>query len=228
MAKDQTRVLCVGDVNGQFEQLAKKIALINKKSGPFDLLFCVGEFFGPNAEHNESIISGKIDFDVPTYVLGPCCSSTSTFYPEESVEFSSSVTYLGKRGILNTASGLQIAYLSGVESSTSNRFRFSEEDVEELLVPVRTQSGFLGVDVLLTSMWPAEVWKHAHNTPSVEIAGSRNHRVLLEPAQHTTRFIGLAPIDNDKKQKWLYAFNIQKKMLINFIYSQCVKCPEMN
>ncbi|WKY09419.1 hypothetical protein Q1695_002076 [Nippostrongylus brasiliensis] len=237
MAKDQTRVLCVGDVNGQFEQLAKKIALINKKNGPFDLLFCVGEFFGPNAEHNENIISGKIDFDVPTYVLGPCCSSTSTFYPEESVEFSSSVTYLGKRGILNTASGLQIAYLSGVESSTSNRFRFSEEDVEELLVPVRTQSGFLGVDVLLTSMWPAEVWKHAHNTPSVEIAGSRllsrlaaglkpryhfagkgvhyerqpyrNHRVLLEPAQHTTRFIGLAPIDNDKKQKWLYAFNIQ-------------------
>ncbi|KAK6021119.1 hypothetical protein OSTOST_13219, partial [Ostertagia ostertagi] len=82
-----------------------------------------------------------------------------------------------------------------------------------------------------------QVWKHAHNTPSVEIKGSRlisrlasglkpryhfagmgvhyerqpyrNHRVLLEPAQHVTRFIGLAPVVNDKKQKWLYAFNIQ-------------------
>ena len=120
-----------------------------------------------------------------------------------------------------------------------------------MLVPVKTQSGFLGVDILLTSVWPAEVWKHAHNTPSTEIQGSplisrlaaglkpryhfagmgvhyerqpyryffssyresndfyRNHRVLLEPAQHPTRFIGLAAMDNKEKQKWLYAFNLQ-------------------
>lgn len=237
MSKDQTRVLCVGDVCGHFDQLVKKVDVINKKNGPFDLLFCVGEFFGPNADDNEGILNGKVDFPVPTYVLGPCSSATSSFYPEESIEFSSSVTYLGKRGILNTASGLQIAYLSGVESTSSSSFQFSGEDVQELLLPVRTQSGFLGVDVLLTSVWPAEVWKHAHNTPSTEVKGSRlisrlasglkpryhfagmgvhyerqpyrNHRVLLEPAQHTTRFIGLAPIANDKKQKWLYAFNIQ-------------------
>ena len=36
----------------------------------------------------------------------------------------------------------------------------------------------------------------------------RNHRVLLEPAQHVTRFIGLAPVENSEKQKWLYAFTI--------------------
>nr|CDJ80949.1 Cwf19 and Cwf19 protein domain containing protein [Haemonchus contortus] len=237
MSKDQARVLCVGDVRGEFEQLAKKIAVINKKNGPFDMLFCVGEFFGSNADENEKILNGKVEFEVPTYVLGPCTSTTSPFYPEESVEFSSSVTYLGKRGILNTASGLQVAYLSGVEAATTSSYQFSEEDIEELLVPVRTQSGYLGVDVLVTSMWPAEVWKHAHNTPSVEVRGSRlisrlasglkpryhfagmgvhyerqpyrNHRVLLEPAQHVTRFIGLAPIVNDKKQKWLYAFSIQ-------------------
>ncbi|KHJ74798.1 hypothetical protein OESDEN_25586, partial [Oesophagostomum dentatum] len=171
------------------------------------------------------------------FCLGPCTSSTSSFYPEESVEFSSTITYLGKRGILNTASGLQVAYLSGIEASSSSNFQFSEEDIEELLMPVRTQAGFLGVDILVTSMWPAEVWKHAHNTPSTKVQGSklisrlaaglkpryhfagngihyerqpyRNHRVLLEPAQHVTRFIGLAPVNNKEKQKWLYAFSMQ-------------------
>lgn len=31
MSKDQARVLCVGDVRGQFEQLAKKVSFINSK-----------------------------------------------------------------------------------------------------------------------------------------------------------------------------------------------------
>ncbi|MPC07845.1 CWF19-like protein 1 [Portunus trituberculatus] len=35
-----------------------------------------------------------------------------------------------------------------------------------------------------------------------------NHKVLLEPTRHVTRFIGLAKVGNPEKQKWLYAFNI--------------------
>uniref|UniRef100_A0A158P9P3 CWF19-like protein 1 homolog n=1 Tax=Angiostrongylus cantonensis TaxID=6313 RepID=A0A158P9P3_ANGCA len=243
MSRDQVRVLCIGDLRGQFESLAKKLAVINEKNGPFDLLLCVGEFFGPDVKANERFLNGDVNFVVPTYVLGPCSPSTSEFYPKDSVEFSSSVTYLGKRGILNSASGLRIAYLSGIEGSSSNVFQFNEDDVEEMLIPVKTQSGFLGVDILITSVWPAEVWKHAHNTPSREVEGSRlisrlaaglkpryhfagmaihyerqpyrNHRVLLEPAQHTTRFIGLAPFGNSEKQKWLYAFNVQPMRKMN-------------
>lgn len=37
----------------------------------------------------------------------------------------------------------------------------------------------------------------------------RNHRVLQEAPQHCTRFISLANVGNpDKKQRFLYAFNI--------------------
>uniref|UniRef100_A0A1I7WAP6 Ig-like domain-containing protein n=1 Tax=Heterorhabditis bacteriophora TaxID=37862 RepID=A0A1I7WAP6_HETBA len=235
--KGMTRVLCCGDVHGRFSQLIKKVGTVNKKSGPFDILFCVGEFFGLSDEDNQKVINGELEFPVPTYILGPCCPSTSALYPDESVEFSSNLTYLGKRGLLNTASGLQIAYLSGTEGSSINQFQFTYDDVQDLLIPVKTQAGFIGIDILVTSMWPAEVWKHAHNTPCKEVEGSpliarlasglrpryhfagmgvhyerepyRNHRVLLEPAQHTTRFIGLASVDNEEKQKWLYAFNLQ-------------------
>uniref|UniRef100_A0A915D2X6 CWF19-like protein 1 n=1 Tax=Ditylenchus dipsaci TaxID=166011 RepID=A0A915D2X6_9BILA len=219
--------------------LINRVLAVNKKCGDFDILFCVGEFFGPDDAENRKVLSGEIDFPIPTYILGPCCPSTSVYYTENSVEISPSLTFLGRKGILNTASGLTIGYLSGIETSAStlNAFQFNDETIDDLLLPVRANSGFLGVDILLTSMWPAEVWKHSSNQPSEEVEGSkslarlaaglkpryhvaglgqthyertpyRNHRVLLEAAQMVTRFIGLAQVGNPKKDKWLYAFSI--------------------
>lgn len=43
-----------GDVRGQFKQLFTKVDKINKKSGPFDFLLCVGDFFG---ENNDELIA---------------------------------------------------------------------------------------------------------------------------------------------------------------------------
>lgn len=168
---------------------------------------------------------------------GPANSRLTYLYPEESVEFSSNLTYLGKKGLLNTASGLQIAYLSGVEGTSKDMSCFDKSDVDELLIPLGTQVGFSGTDILLTSMWPADVARHSHNQPTKPPTGSvlisklaaqlkpryhfagmgvhyerqpyRNHRVLLEPARHVTRFIGLAPVGNAEKQKWLYACNVK-------------------
>ncbi|VDK44991.1 unnamed protein product [Anisakis simplex] len=238
-----TKVLVSGDVNGRFEQLIKRVTNVNRKNGPFDVLICVGEFFGANEERNEDVVSGKVEFPINTYILGPCCPSTSAYYPEESVEFSSNLTYLGKKGVLNTTTGLRIAYLSGIEAAQSNAFQFTADTVNELLLPIKVESGFLGVDILLTSMWPAQVWKHSSNHPSQEVNGSRlisklatalkpryhfagmgihyerapyrNHRVLLEAAQHVTRFIGLAAVDNAEKEKWLYAFSIKSMRQIS-------------
>ncbi|VDM46490.1 unnamed protein product [Toxocara canis] len=236
MAAKPTKVLVSGDVNGHFEQLIKRVVSVNKKNGPFDMLICVGEFFGDDVQKNEEVIGGQLQFPITTYILGPCCQSTSTCYPDESAEFSSNLTYMGKKGILSTTTGLQIAYLSGIEGSQSASFQFSKTTVDELLLPVTVGSGFLGVDLLVTSMWPSQVWKHSLNQPSREVNGSRlisklaaglkpryhfagmgihyertpyrNHRVLLEAAQHVTRFIGLASVNNTEKEKWLYAFSI--------------------
>lgn len=190
--------------------------------------------------------------------LGPCCPSTSQHYTEDSMEFSPSLTYLGKKGILNSASGLSIGYLSGIEAGANgaNAFQFDEKTIDDLLMPVRASSGFLGLDILLTSMWPSDVWKHSQNQPPEEVEGSksisrlaaglkpryhfagrgchyerspyRNHRVLLEPAQHVTRFIGLATVDNPKKEKWLYAFSITplKKMNRPELTVQPPNCSE--
>ncbi|VDN54680.1 unnamed protein product [Dracunculus medinensis] len=206
-------------------------------NGPFEFFLCVGEFFGVDEKINSKVMNGDIEFPITTYilVLGPCSPSTSTCYPEGRTEFSPNLIYLGKRGILNTISGLQIGYLSGIESEKASDFEFDKNSVDELLAPVKVGS-FTGIDILLTSMWPAQVAKYSPNQPSVEISGSplisrlasglkpryhfagmgahyertpyRNHRVLMELAQHVTRFIGLAPVNNPEKHKWLYAFSI--------------------
>uniref|UniRef100_A0A0N5AXC5 CwfJ_C_1 domain-containing protein n=1 Tax=Syphacia muris TaxID=451379 RepID=A0A0N5AXC5_9BILA len=234
MSKD-VKVLVSGDVNGHFDKFVKRISIVNKKNGPFDMVFCVGEFFGPDDQINQKVLNGEIEFPITTYILGPCCPSTSKYYVDDCAEFSSNLTYLGKKGVLNSATGLQIAYLSGIEGTKANAFQFDANIVDECMIPVKAQSGFLGVDILLTSMWPADVAKHSPNQPTRPTDGSRlisklaaglkpryhfaglgshyertpyrNHRILLEAAQHTTRFIGLAPVNNEEKMKWLYAFS---------------------
>nr|CDQ04005.1 Bm3412 [Brugia malayi] len=227
------KILVCGDVNGQFDSLLKRVNAVNKKSGPFDMLFCVGEFFGPNKESNEQIINGVVKMPISTYILGSCCPSTSQFYPKDGIEFFANLTYLGKRGILNTTGGLQVAYLSGIEGTQDLPY---QKDVNELLTFVKASTGYLGLDLLLTSMWPAGISKFSTNCPKKDVEGScilsqlaaglkpryhfagmgthyertpyRNHRVLQEVAQHVTRFIGLAPVMNPEKDKWLYAFSI--------------------
>lgn len=43
------RVLITGDVGGRMDQLCQRVAAVNAKSGPFDVLLCVGPFFEPSA-----------------------------------------------------------------------------------------------------------------------------------------------------------------------------------
>ncbi|MCP9260639.1 CWF19-like protein 1 [Dirofilaria immitis] len=157
MPEPSLKILVCGDVNGQFDLLLKRVNAVNGKNGPFDMLFCVGEFFGPDMELNERIINGIIKMPISTYILGSCCPSTSRFYPEDGVEFFANLTYLGRRGILNTTSGLQVAYVSGIEGTQDLPFQFNQNDVSELLKFVNASTGYLGLDLLLTSMWPAGV-----------------------------------------------------------------------
>jgi hypothetical protein len=50
MAKP-VKILVSGDVAGRHQSVFAKVAALNKSHGPFDALFCVGDFFG--ATHDE-------------------------------------------------------------------------------------------------------------------------------------------------------------------------------
>ncbi|KAL6116593.1 cwf19l1 [Pungitius sinensis] len=244
MSEQPVRVLACGDVGGRLSALFSRVQSIQKKAGPFDLLLCVGEFFGatPEAEAEwQQYKTGAKKAPVHTYVLGAASQETVRSFPgAEGCELAENITYLGRRGVFTGVSGLQIAYVSGREAlqEPAPAHCFTSKDLSALVAPLTSASKFRGVDVLLTCQWPRGVWQYG-NAPEVntKACGSgavaeladhlkpryhfaalegahyerlpyRNHVILQENAQHVSRFIALAAVNNPAKKKYLYAFNI--------------------
>lgn len=244
MGEQPLRVLACGDVDGKITALFNRVRAIQKKSGQFELLLCVGDFFGTSAEAQaewEEYKSGTKKAPIHTYVLGAASHETAKYFQgADGCELAENIVYLGRKGIFTGASGLQIAYVSGREAiqDPAPAHCFSPKDLATLVEPLVCNSKFKGVDILLTSQWPRGVWQYGNNPevntkfcgvssiaslalqlkPRYHFAGTegvnyervpyRNHLVLQENAQHVSRFIALATVNNPAKKKYLYAFNI--------------------
>ncbi|XP_055345564.1 CWF19-like protein 1 isoform X2 [Paramacrobiotus metropolitanus] len=237
------KILVVGDVEGRFATVFSKINALHKKNGPFEAVFCVGNFFGDDNSEWSQVQQCSLQINVATYILGPIFAEHVRFYAQqEAGDLAPNLTYLGQRGIFTFGCGLKVAYLSGKEaadpsSSDASAISFNQQSVEE----VATLAGgntCPGVDLLLTSQWPAGVEKLAGQTsvdsaqigsgliaqlaqaikPRYHFAGLtgvfyerlpyRNHQVLAESAVHVTRFVGLASAAAPANQRFLYAFNV--------------------
>ncbi|XP_056131910.1 CWF19-like protein 1 [Lampris incognitus] len=260
MGDQPLRILACGDVEGKVDALFNRVRTIQKKSGQFDLLLCVGEFFGttPEAEAEwQGYKSGAKKAPIHTYILGAATQETVKYFPSaDGCELAENITYLGRRGVFTGASGLQIAYVSGREAlqDPAPAHCFTPNDLSALVSPLLNNSKFKGVDILLTPQWPRGVWLYG-NTPEVnsKFCGSgsianlaeklkpryhfaalegahyervpyRNHMVLQENAQHVSRFIALATVNNPAKKKYLYAFNIVPMKIME--PSELVKQPQ--
>lgn len=84
-------------------------------------------------------------------------------------EVCANLYYLGKRGTLTTASGLKIAFLSGVaatvggqlEASKENKLIYTEADIKALQAIKMPVNLAPGVDILLTHEWPSGIEKNS-------------------------------------------------------------------
>lgn len=89
--------LVCGDVKGNFKQLFARVDSINKKSGPFEMLLVVGDFFGDNNDELIAFRNGAKFVPVPTYILGPNESNVCSQYENlNEGEICTNLTYLGK------------------------------------------------------------------------------------------------------------------------------------
>lgn len=198
MSSKPLKILVSGDVEGNFHQLFKRVDSIQKKSGNFDLLLCVGEFFGSDMSSWEPYKSGKAKAPISTLVLGPNRPEYDIYYSEESGDLCENVTYLGKQGRFSGSSGLQIAYLSGTEASgaADESCTFTAADAKSLISPVSGDPGYKGVDILITSQWPMGVEKYAtaidrNNPKSTDSLCIAEVARVLKPRYH---FAGMEKI----------------------------------
>ena len=95
------KILVAGDVEGNLSTLFKRVESVNSKAGPFEMLLCVGSFFGPGNLGWGDYKSGRCKVPIPVYVLGPTDPSQLISYPDlAGCELCENVIYLGKQ-VLN-------------------------------------------------------------------------------------------------------------------------------
>ncbi|XP_048342142.1 LOW QUALITY PROTEIN: CWF19-like protein 1 [Sphaerodactylus townsendi] len=188
------RVLSCGDVEGRLGALFGRVEAVQKRSGAFDLLLCVGNFFGSAEDPEwEDYRTGAKKAPIPTYILGANNEETVGYFPDASgCELAENITYLGRKGVFSGASGLQIVYLSGAESlgEPAPAHCFSSKDVTDLKTSLLSTPKFKGIDILLTSCWPRGVEKFgqsSHGDVDTKKFGSGLVAVLagsLKPRYH--------------------------------------------
>lgn len=195
---EKQKVLICGDVEGHFNFVFSKVDTINKKSGPFDFLLCVGNFFGKDNIELEPYKSREKTIPVPTYIIGPNRESDLEHYSGiDGFEMCHNLTYLGKRGLYTASSGLKIVYLSGTErrSNENETIHFNEHDVISIKNScLKGQPSFRGVDILLTSPWPDGVTNLDPNKPECKYQGSKLIAWLathIKPRYHISALEGI-------------------------------------
>ncbi|KAK9409247.1 CWF19-like 1 [Crotalus adamanteus] len=198
------RLLACGDVEGKFGALYSRVQAVQKKSGAFDFLLCVGNFFG-SAQDSEwkDYQTGAKKAPLQTYVLGANNDETVHYFPDISgCELAENITYLGRKGVFSGASGLQIAYLSGAESTEdpAPAHCFCAKDVTDLKTSLQSTSEFKGVDILLTSCWPkgVEIFGNSPGDVNSKKCGSGLVSLLAASLKPRYHFAGLQKINYER------------------------------
>ena len=70
------KVLASGDVDGRFAAFLKRLEAVERKSGPFEMVLCVGSFFGAAGDDGDgavwkALLAGERRVPMPVYLLGP-------------------------------------------------------------------------------------------------------------------------------------------------------------
>ncbi|XP_028399812.1 CWF19-like protein 1 [Dendronephthya gigantea] len=200
MDQKSYKILVCGDVNGKLKTLYTRVSNILKKSGDFEMLLCVGKFFGATEDDKkvwQEFKEGTSNAPIVTYVLGPTMPEELSGY--ENVDLSTggelceNITYLGRSGVLQCPSGLQVAYVGGLDGTKCKKDGcfFKEEETKQLLAKADDKN-FKGVDMLLTSDWPKDVTQYGNKLDAKVDASETGSQIIsqiavkLKPRYHFT------------------------------------------
>ncbi|KAK1833765.1 CwfJ C-terminus 2-domain-containing protein-like protein [Podospora conica] len=171
-----SKIFVFGSVNGQLKSAFGKLAALHAKN-VFSFAIVTGNLFAENDQDDEltALLDGNIEIACPTYFT----VGTTALPPrvvqkieadEGSDEIAPNLHYLGKRSVTKTSEGVRIVALGGVLNP--NIVAGQSKDQHE---PFHTESdaktlkGAHDADILLTAMWPSEVWKMSSKARDLKI-----------------------------------------------------------
>ena len=240
--KKKIKVLIVGDVGGQFDALSARLKRVHEsKHGPFDVVFCVGEFLGTNSND-----ASTIDCPLPVYFM-----SKRTSEAEALVTRSRRLHFLKGCGSIRVQE-LRVVFSTGEASTDALKNVHTKVAVGE--------PSFSGVDLLLTTSWPKQMIDAARGPdsassersdestggdlanslkPRYHFAGGNGFYFARAPYRntltrslaqtHVTRFVGMGRVvdaalsGTTKASKWLHA--LQLMPMVHMKTSELLKIP---
>ncbi|KAF2730765.1 hypothetical protein EJ04DRAFT_537033 [Polyplosphaeria fusca] len=162
-----SKILVIGDVDGQFEAVFTKVAVLHAKN-KFAFALVAGNLFRDPAVYDDdndsalhALVSGRTDVPLTTYfalgsrplppvVLGKLQSSDD--------ELCSNLFFLGKRSVTKTSEGIRIVALGGsldpniIGGSSKDKYMSLYSDTDAKIL-----KGATSADILITSEWPAGI-----------------------------------------------------------------------
>ncbi|KAI8362293.1 CwfJ C-terminus 1-domain-containing protein-like protein [Mortierella sp. GBAus27b] len=180
------KALVVGSANGDLHTLCSKVKSMNDKHGPFDILFCTGNFFATETpmETIDDLLENKLDFPITTYFIGgdngvPAIIERTAL--RKNGEICNNLFYLGTHGVMTTAQSVKMASLSGTYDSTIYEADVEDEEFDKSLLrgrytkpaidtlvqasrPVSIMDSKRGVDIFLSHEWPLGITKAGNNS----------------------------------------------------------------
>ncbi|KYK58558.1 CwfJ domain protein [Drechmeria coniospora] len=156
------KIVVLGSLNGDLAPAFTKLATLHAKNN-FSMAILVGDVFAPATDDGviASLMDGTLEVPLPTYfTVGthPLPAQIAAKV-EADEEICPNLHFLGKRSITKTSDGLRIVSLGGLldanlvgGQSKEQHLPFHSDDDAKAL------KGANSADILLTSMWPAEVF----------------------------------------------------------------------
>ncbi|KAF4512518.1 hypothetical protein G6O67_001648 [Ophiocordyceps sinensis] len=167
------KIIVLGSINGQLEPALQKLATLHAKNN-FCLAILTGDVFTPATSPDviSLLTSGTLEVPLPTYfTIGTQPLPASIVAKVEAdEEICPNLHFLRNRSVTKTSDGIRITVIGGLLDPNVVGGQSKEQ-----VVPYHTQDdvkalrGANDIDILLTSLWPADI--------------SDRSNVALEPSQ---------------------------------------------
>ncbi|KAL6869696.1 hypothetical protein ACO1O0_001025 [Amphichorda felina] len=163
------KIIVLGSLNGDLEPALKKLRTLHSKNN-FSLAILTGDVFAPTTDDAtiSSLIDGSLQVPLPTYFtvgnhpLPPQIAAKV----EAEEDICPNLHFLGKRSITKTSDGIRIVALGGQLDSNLVAGQSKEQHLPFHTVnDAKALRGANTADILLTSIWPANVWAGSKVAP---------------------------------------------------------------
>ena len=162
-----------GSINGQLRSAFGKLSALHAKN-VFSFAIVTGNLFGEAQDDDQltDLMEGRIEIPCPTYFTVGTISLPPRVLErvEKDEEVAPNLHYLGKRSVTKTEEGVRIVALGGVLDPNIVA-GLSKEQHE----PFHTEGdakalrGANNADILLTAMWPTDVWRNSSKAKDLQI-----------------------------------------------------------